>query len=164
MILYITRHAWAGHYGDPEWPDDSRRPLDSQGRRRLAKVAARLVECGYAPTLVATSPLVRCRQTAEILIKGLAGPAELVELDALQPGSDLESLVAWTAAQSARHDAIGWVGHAPDVGRMTAALVGIGGGWIRFAKAATAAIRFHDAPALGSGELGWLVTAKTLGC
>ena len=26
MDLYIIRHAWAGHFGDPAWPDDSQRP------------------------------------------------------------------------------------------------------------------------------------------
>ena len=39
MILYIIRHAWAGHYGDPQWPDDFRRPLSTAGKERFADFA-----------------------------------------------------------------------------------------------------------------------------
>lgn len=163
MILYILRHAWAGHYGDPEWPDDDRRPLDDEGRKRFPKVAEALAARGVAPGIIATSPLVRCRQTAELLAAAVGREPALVELEALRPGSDLPALVAWTAEQAKVHDEIAWVGHAPDVDRMTAALIGQGS-WIRLAKGAAAAVRFYDAPALATGELRWLVTAKMLGC
>ncbi|MBN2023488.1 MAG: histidine phosphatase family protein [Pirellulales bacterium] len=164
MILYITRHAWAGRFGDPDWPDDFERPLTNKGQARFAEVVLRLVERGYAPEIVATSPVVRCRQTAEIIVDGLPHRPDRVELDELKPGSDLEGLLRWTAAQAGEHRSVAWVGHAPDVGRLTASLIGQPGGWIRFAKAATAAIRFYDAPEPGAGELNWLVTAKMLGC
>ena len=163
MILYILRHAWAGHYGDPEWPDDAQRPLSPEGRKRFAEVAAALAARGASPGIIATSPLVRCRQTAELLAGAASPKTPIVELDALQPGSDLPALVAWTARQAKEHDEIAWVGHAPDVDRMTAALVGHAG-QIRLAKGAAAAIRFDNEIAIGGGELRWLVTAKILGC
>jgi len=163
MKLYIVRHAWAGHFGDPEWPDDFQRPLTKQGSERFARVVEKLVERGFAPEVVATSPLVRCRQTAERIVEGMDSRPELVELDELRPGSDLDGLVRWTAEQSREHSAVAWVGHAPDVGRLTATLIGQGG-WIRLAKGGVAAIRFYDAPEAGGGELRWLVTAKMVGC
>ena len=73
MILYVIRHAWAGHYGDPAWPDDSQRPLTDEGRQRFARVVAELVKRGFAPQRIATSPLVRCRQTA--LVERLPVPS-----------------------------------------------------------------------------------------
>ena len=163
MILYIIRHAWAGHFGDPAWPDDRRRPLTREGQERFAQVVRALVERGFAPEVVATSPLVRCRQTAERIVEGMDSRPELVELDELRPGSDLEGLVRWTAEQSERHSAVAWVGHAPDVGRLVAALIGQAG-WIRLAKGGVAAVHFYDTPEVGGGELRWLVTAKMLGC
>ncbi len=57
-----------------------------------------------------------------------------------------------------------WVGHAPDVGHLAAALVGDSGAAIRFAKGRIAAIEFPDIPRISQGELRWLVTAKLLGC
>jgi phosphohistidine phosphatase len=162
MDLYIVRHAWAVDRGDPEYPDDDLRPLTEDGKKRFAQVVAVLVERGLKPEIIATSPLVRCVETAHLLAAG-TGKAEVVELDELRPGSDVESLLHWSARQGRKHQRIAWVGHSPDVDRMTAALIGEGDSLLRFAKGGAAAIRFDDLPALGVGELQWLVTAKVLG-
>lgn len=164
MDLYIIRHAWAEQRDATRWPDDGQRPLTGAGCKRFAAMVGKLAERGVAPGVLATSPLVRCRQTAEILAEGLPSRPEVVELAALEPGSNLDALVAWTAARAKDHDQIGWVGHAPDVDRLCAALVGGDEAWIHFAKGAVAALRFDGPPEIGSGELRWLVTAKVLGC
>jgi len=164
MDLTIIRHAWAGHYGDPQWPDDDLRPLSPEGKKRFARMVAKLAGKEFAPQIIATSPLVRCRQTADIVAEGVPGGPEVVELDALEPASELDELIGWTVRQAEDCDRVAWVGHAPDVGHLTAALIGQSRGWIRFAKGAVAAIRFDDQIAPGEGELRWLVTAKILGC
>ena len=164
MDLFIIRHAWAGHFGDPAWPDDAKRPLSDEGRKRFAKVVHVLAERGFAPAVVATSPLVRCRQTAEIIARQIAGKPRLVARDELSPGSDLDKILAWTAAYAANEEQVAWVGHAPDVGELTAALIGDGSSNLDFAKGAVAAIEFDGLPTRRQGELRWLVTAKILGC
>jgi phosphohistidine phosphatase len=163
MDLYIVRHAWAAERDDSCWPDDDMRPLTAEGKERFAGVVKKLVGCGMTPGVIAVSPLVRCVETAQLLAAALDGP-KIVELDELRPGSDLQGLVRWTARQAAKHGRIAWVGHAPDVSHLVAALIGDGGSLIHFAKGAVAAIRFDGEPALGNGELQWLATAKTLGC
>ncbi len=160
--VYIIRHAWAEDRHLLQWPTDWERPLTRDGRRRFAAVVERLVEREFAPQIIATSPLVRCRQTAEIVAETAGGEPPIIGLDALQPGSDLRALLAWTANEAADCDQVAWVGHAPDVGRLAGRL--IGEGEMRFAKGAVAAVRFADRPAVGEGELRWLVTAKILGC
>ena len=97
-----------------------------------------------------------------LFFKHLADDARLVELDALRPGSDLAELVRWTASQN--EEAIAWVGHAPDVTDLAAALIGDSSAAIRFAKGAAAAIEFAGETEAGKGELNWLSTAKLLGC
>ncbi len=164
MDLFIIRHAWAGHYGDPAWPDDTQRPLSDEGGERFARMVASLAGRGLAPELIATSPMVRCVETARVLAEGVAGDAEVIARDELLPGGSLAELLAWTVRQSARHEQIAWVGHAPDVSQQAAALLGQGDGGIRFGKGAIAAIRFEGPPQLGGGQLRWLVTAKVLGC
>jgi phosphohistidine phosphatase len=164
MILYIIRHAWAGQFGDPQWPDDFQRPLTAEGKERFAQVVEVLAERGFRPEIVATSPLVRCRETAEIVARQGGERSRLVELDALRPDSDLEGLVAWTSSKARECREVAWVGHAPDVGEMTAALIGQTGASVRFAKGAVAAVGFEGRPRLGQGQLRWLVTAKMLGC
>ena len=163
MDLYLVRHAWAADRDDPQWPDDDLRPLTKEGQQRFADVVAKLVERGMKPETIAASPLVRCVETARLLAAGV-GKIKIVELDELRPGSDLAGMIAWTAREARKHEQIAWVGHSPDVDRMAAALIGSPDGLIRFAKGAVAAIRFDGPPALGGGELLWLVTAKVLGC
>lgn len=167
MILYIIRHAWAGHYGDPHWPEDFDRPLSTAGKQRFAEFAEKLAGRGFLPQVVATSPLVRCRQTADLVVGAVEKAGEprprLVELDALAPGGNRYELINWSEERSKEFDQIAWVGHAPAVGRLTASLIG-GRGEIRFAKGAVAAVRFPYTPDPGDGELRWLLTAKMLGC
>ncbi len=163
MDLYIVRHAWAGQRDDSRWPDDGMRPLTAEGKERFARVVSKLAGAGMAPGIIAASPLVRCVETAEILAAGLDGP-KIVKLDELRPGSDLQGLLKWTVRQAAKHEQIAWVGHAPDVDRLAAALIGDARALIHFAKGAVADVRFDAEPAVATGELQWLATAKLLGC
>lgn len=161
MRLYIIRHAWAGDPG-PEWPDDAERPLTDDGKRRFRQVVDALGERGFAPRLIVTSPYVRARQTADILVDRLEPTPELHVLDALRCGSDLNAALRWTAART--ESEVAWVGHMPDVAEMTAALIGDGGAALDFSKGAVAAVDFEGPPAAGAGVLRWFVTAKLLGC
>jgi phosphohistidine phosphatase len=163
MKLYIVRHGLAGEHGDPRYPDDRLRPLTDEGRKRFTAAMKQLADAGLAPQIVATSPLIRCRQTAEIVVERVHGKPKLVELSALEPGSNLDSLIQWTNDQ--RKEEVAWVGHAPDVSDLAAALVSDRGDTaVRFAKGAVACIAFDGEVAHGAGELQWLVTAKVLGC
>jgi phosphohistidine phosphatase len=162
MKLYIVRHGLAGEHGDPRYPDDRLRPLTDEGRKRFANTVKALEATGIKISLIATSPLVRCRQTAEILAERIGGKPRLVEMEALVPGSDLNSLIEWTNNQAV--DEVAWVGHAPDVSDLAGHLIARSYAQIRFAKGAVAAIEFDDLITRGGGELLWLVTAKILGC
>src|SRR5215510_672791 len=154
MFVYIARHAWAGDRGDPRWPDDSLRELTSEGIERYTKVVKLLADRGFEPAKIATSPYTRCRQTADIIAKYVAGNPTIEELAALEPGSDIDALIEWSNSQ---HGAdVCWVGHSPDVEDLAAELISDDGAHIRFAKGSVAAICFDDDPSAGGGELNWL--------
>lgn len=162
MLIYIARHAWAGHYGDPNWPDDSERPLTPEGIERYRDVVASLAGRGFAPQRIATSPYVRCVQTAELIAAELTDAPPIDELEDLAVGAELPPLLAWTA--SAGVETVCWVGHNPDVERLAAELIGDGYASLRFAKGSVAAIRFDaEVPLPGEGTLLWHATAKLLG-
>jgi phosphohistidine phosphatase len=135
--------------------------LEAKGAKRFRRVVERLAERGFEPALVATSPYVRCRQTAELVARHTARSPEVVELAALRPGSDFDELADWTRAHAAG-GSVCWVGHAPDVSLLAAKLMSDGAN-LRFAKGATAAIRFDGEVGRQCGELEWLATAKLLG-
>ena len=162
MDLYIIRHAWAADRDDPRWPDDDLRPLTDNGKKRFAEVVKKLAGHGVTPEIIATSPLVRCVETARLLAAE-SGKADVIELEELRPGGDVDALLHWTARQARQHQQIACVGHAPDVNRLTAVMIGDRDSSIHFAKGGVAGVRFDGVPALGGGELRWLVTAKVLG-
>lgn len=162
MFIYIARHAWAGHYGDPGWPDDSLRPLTPDGIERYQRVVEQLSGRGFAPERIVSSPYVRCAQTAELIADGIGAAVEVDYLEDLAPGARLEPLLDWTARADA--DSVCWVGHNPDVERLTSQLIGDGFLGIRFAKGSVAAVRFDGSPPEpGEGTLVWHATAKLLG-
>ena len=161
MFVYLARHAWAGHSGDPGWSHDSLRELSPEGAERYARVVEALARRGFAPRRIATSPYARCRQTAQLIARHVPGGPTIDELESLEPGSVLEDLVTWTNEQGGVD--VCWVGHNPDMQWLAAALVGDGTASIRLAKGAVAAVRFDGGAFPGVGELCWLATAKSLG-
>jgi phosphohistidine phosphatase len=163
MFLFIARHAWAGEFGDPRWPHDSLRELTPDGIERYTKVVQALADRGFNPDCIATSPYIRCRQTADIIAKYTANKPTIDELTALACGSEIEPLLEWSREHSRNNENICWVGHSPDVEHLAGELMGDGAANIRFAKGAVAAIDFEDDVDIGAGELYWLTTAKLLG-
>jgi len=157
-LLYIVRHAHAGEHGDPRFADDSLRPLTSKGRKQFGRVVNALINNGVEPSIVATSPLVRCRQTADMLVEALDPAPGLIELESLAPGSDLDKLIAWSNARAVEQ--LAWVGHAPDVDKLTTQLVGMRAGAVSISKGSVVAIQFDGPVAIGQGELVWFVTPK----
>lgn len=75
MPLFLVRHAKAGKRSkwleDPaNNNDDRKRPLDDKGILQAAALADRLTD--FAPTLLLSSPFMRCMQTLEPLRTNLA--------------------------------------------------------------------------------------------
>jgi phosphohistidine phosphatase len=161
MILYIIRHAWAFDRDENRWPDDGERPLTKEGRKRFKRLLKTLNEDEFNPGVIAASPLVRCRETAELVAKHSTGEPRIQCVEALAPGSDLSALLHWTSLQSEQK--VAWVGHSPDVEHLAGALLGGTESSVRFAKGAIAAIQFEGQASRGAGQLMWLMTAKAVG-
>lgn len=159
MIVYVVRHAWAEDHNAALYPDDDLRPLSAKGEKRFRRVVKRLVKRGFDPRRIATSPLLRCRQTADLIAKFAPHEPSPEALDDLKPGGRLEPLLAWTA--ECPEGDVAWVGHAPDVEELTASLIG-GEAALHFAKGAVAAVEFTGRVAAGQGLLLWLATAELL--
>lgn len=118
--LYLVRHGVAEERG-PAWPDDTLRPLTGRGQSRFARAAAGFMRLGDPPDLILTSPLVRARQTAELL--SLAADGVAVErMDALSPGRPPAAIL--TKLRRIRAERVALVGHEPDLGQLAAILLG----------------------------------------
>ena len=157
--LYIVRHAIAGERG-PEFPDDTRRPLTEDGIARFRKVVAGLADLGVEPDVVLSSPLVRARQTADLLSKGLRGHPAVVETGALAPDATLEALMT-ELRRHARQGAIALVGHEPRLGEITARLLGCPGR-LEFRKGGVCRLDVDRFPPTGPARLQWFAPPKLL--
>src|ERR1700691_4972564 len=113
MELLIIRHAIAFERDRHRWRDDAARPLSPAGMRRARKAAAGLKEISKAPQLLLTSPLVRARQTAQILTD-VAGWPESEEAPELSPGQSASAVLALLG--KVRGKLVAVVGHQPELG------------------------------------------------
>lgn len=72
--LILVRHAHALSAWEARVQTDGERPLSPEGLEKARAAAQAIARLGYAPETVFTSPLVRARQTAEILASELHAP------------------------------------------------------------------------------------------
>src|SRR5471032_563126 len=83
--LFLVRHAIAAERGEA-WPDDAKRPLTSKGIARMREVARGLTALGVEIEVVLTSPLLRARQTTDVLVEVLKPLPAVVVTATLAPG------------------------------------------------------------------------------
>lgn len=112
MHLLFIRHGIAADREDfaRTGADDDQRPLTGRGRGRTRRAMRGLATLVDEVDLVATSPLVRARQTAEIVAAELGRP-RIAETEVLRPGADPRQLVGWLSARS--EGTVALVGHEP---------------------------------------------------
>lgn len=153
------RHAVAAERGSA-WPDDNVRPLTPDGASKFRKEVEGLAAFGVEIDIILTSPLVRCRQTADLLAAGLPGKPRVQAIDALAPGAGHSAVIA-EVARIAKRPRIALVGHEPDMGVLAARLIGARKP-IQFRKGAVCRIDLDSLPPGGPGQLRWFATPRML--
>lgn len=156
MELYFLRHGIAA---DADGSGDAARPLTSEGKERMRREAATLKAIGLDVDVVVTSPLVRARQTAEIVAEALDLRKRVVEDPRLGPGFDPERL-AGILADHRDAGSVLLVGHEPTFSRTIAQLIG-GDVALDVKKGSLARVDLPDPKRL-RGTLVWLVPPKVL--
>src|SRR5262245_30339640 len=157
--LYLVRHGVAEARGDA-WPDDSKRPLTERGVARLRKSAKALSRLGVSIDIVLTSPLVRTRQTADILAAAFNPRPAVVNVDALAPGGSQASVLT-ELEKHVRRGRIAIVGHEPGIGELAGRLAGMRHA-LEFKKGAVCRIDVDTLPPKGAGMLRWFLTPKLM--
>lgn len=158
MDICLLRHGIAADVGG-KVKNDSERPLTSEGIAAMEEEARGLRKLDIQFDAILTSPLVRARQTAEIVAEFLHDEDKLDVCEALGiPGSMpgvLKALRNYDMTTS-----ILLVGHQPDLGKLAGHLIGIDKLWLPFKKGGLCRLeveRLHPTP---YGELRWFLTPK----
>jgi phosphohistidine phosphatase SixA len=110
--VFLVRHAEAAP-GEP----DELRPLTAGGRDAARALGERLAT--EAPNAVVSSPLLRARETAELIAR--ACRIEATADEGLAPGATTDAL---RNATSEKGDTVVAVGHQPDCGDIVFELTG----------------------------------------
>ena len=145
MRLYFLRH------GEADWPNwdrsDDERPLTERGKKEMRKVAKFLRELDVPLDDIVSSPLVRARQTADIVAKRF--DLHVREHQALGAGFSVAALKSISQEYPVDHLMI--VGHEPSFSRVIGELTG---GDCKMSKGGVALVDLD--PGEMRGRLLWL--------
>jgi phosphohistidine phosphatase len=162
MKLYIVRHAIAAPRGTPGIQDDER-PLTEEGIRKMRQAAEGLRILDYVPELILSSPLIRARQTAEILFEAFGKNIKIKILEALAPSAGRKDLYRSLEPYEEKLKSLMLVGHQPSLGEMAGEIAwGSPDFFIELKKGGACAIeleRFGEPP---QGSLVALLTPSIL--
>lgn len=156
---YLIRHAIAEARGD-EWPDDTQRPLSSDGVRKMRRAVEGLAALGVELDLIVSSPLLRAVQTADLVANGLPSRPRIITLPALAPGG-APSITAGALRVVGRAQTVAIVGHEPDLGELAAWMLGTASP-IPFRKGAVCCLDVDRWPPEPPAHLVWFATPKML--
>lgn len=157
--IYLVRHAVAAERGDA-WPDDDQRPLTPRGIARFTEVVNGLVALGLELDEIFTSPLVRARQTAQLLAAGVGGSPKVKLLAGLSPGHAPAAVVAQMCRVAAGRR-IALVGHESGLGELAGHLIGAGRA-LPFKKGGVCRVDIESLTRRRPGTLIWFATPKLL--
>jgi phosphohistidine phosphatase len=144
--IHLFRHGIALDLEDPSCPTDPERPLTDKGRAKTRAAALGMMALDLVPDLLVVSPYLRARQTAEIVIDALdCGDVETLVEDALVPLANPESVSTRLREHvgDARPPVTLCVGHAPNLDRVLAHLVGADEPFTQLKKAGLASVQLR---------------------
>ena len=150
MRLYFLRHGIAEDHAINR--PDAQRALTPEGIAKTEALARRLADFEVKPHIIYSSPLVRARQTAEIVARHGGFP---MEISNLVSAGRLDGHAVQNLVDEHDHDReIMFVGHEPDFSETVSYI--IGGGNITMKKGGLARIDLYSQHPL-HGTLVWLL-------
>jgi phosphohistidine phosphatase len=160
--LFLIRHADALALGERGITEDAERPLSEKGEQQCAVAAKGLARAGVRLDRLYTSPLLRARQTADLLVAAWASAGLAVETcEELEPNTKPRKLSRFLLKQPGER--VGLVGHMPHLADVAAWLIGSKKAQIEIAKSGVVCLTCGDAPGKGMATLQWVVTPAWYG-
>lgn len=164
MNLYLMRHGIAVAADDPNTTQDNDRPLTQKGIKRMRRAARGVARLKLPFDGILTSPVLRARQTAEIIANRLGMEAAVEAVSGLAPESTVEQLLfSVTRFRERQHLLL--VGHEPLLSKtMSCLLLGSAGQSIEIEmrKGSLCRIEIDGLAATGQGILHWHLAPKQL--
>jgi phosphohistidine phosphatase len=160
MDLYMLRHGKAER--PQKGQEDSERRLTAAGKKEIRDIARWMQREGIGFDLIASSPLVRARETGKIIARILGLKNRAVTWEDLAPGGDPET-VCYAAAQSGDNGIILIIGHEPALSGLIGKIISRDGtAAVMVMKGGLARVTDFSFDSYPSGVLQGLLTAKQM--
>ena len=161
LDLYLIRHGLAGEHGS--YANDHERPLTDEGFQKTRQIAKRLHALSLQFDIILTSPLVRARQTADLLLEAKLAPTLQVAPE-LAPDGSLYEWLAWLKSKrSSETKALALVGHEPNLSLWAETLLwGKTNGVLTLKKAGVLGLTLPEQTPIGNSTLFWLTPPRFL--
>lgn len=157
MQLLVIRHAIAVE-AEANSPD-AERALTDKGRRRMKEIAAGLLSLVPELDVIASSKLVRARETAAIVAQNYR--LDPIFIDELAPGAPLGRLLEWLAVE--RASTVAMVGHEPGLSTFASWLISARPeSHLVLKKGGACLLEFAGRVDPGAATLHWLLTPAQL--
>lgn len=162
MRLILIRHAKAEDRDSSKYPDDGLRPLTAQGNDEQMAISKALNRIGVRLDFVACSPLVRARETAEILAEGIEWEGTIEVASVWGMDFTVDRVIRWLQ-RFPMTATVACVGHEPDMSELAAALLVTDDHFtVTFKKSAVMGIDFDDRVEQGRGTLVYFLPPKMI--
>jgi phosphohistidine phosphatase len=162
LHIYLLRHGIAAPLNEENRFNDARRALTPDGLAKMREACLGLKRLGVTFDLVASSPLVRAKQTAEIVVGTLRIGEPIQEWDELTPDGSIGGVMRQLQKYEKRASPL-LVGHQPFMGLLACFLIfGSNKISLDFKKGGICCIRVDEVPPQFAGELVWMLPPKIL--
>jgi phosphohistidine phosphatase len=140
---------------------DEARPLTAEGKKRMKKAAAGLRRLIPQIHTLASSPLLRAVQTAQVIAR-VYGLPESIQTEMLAPNTPPEMLLDWAQIHSA-DGPLALVGHEPDLSCWVGwLLTGESRAILHLKKGGVCLLAFSGQLTAGEATLRWALTPRQL--
>jgi phosphohistidine phosphatase len=163
MNIYLMRHGIAVAADQPGIESDDTRPLTPKGIKRMRRAARGLRRLKPPFDALLASPLLRARQTAEIVADALGLEAQLEEIYELAPESSVDHLISGLSRFKSKEHVL-LVGHNPLLGHIFSFLISGQNVSVEayLKKGGLCRIEIDGLPPGTPGRLHWFLTPKQL--
>jgi phosphohistidine phosphatase len=163
LNLYILRHGIAVERGTPGYTNDADRPLTPEGKRKLWQITKAMAALEPRFDLILSSPYLRARQTAEIVVAAFKARKKLQFCDHLTPDGNTKKLVEFLKSLRPWPESVLLVGHEPYLSELISLLVaGDGSFFLTLKKGGLVKLTAESLRPGRCARLEWLLTPKQM--
>ena len=162
MNIHLLRHGIAAPLAEENDFRDEKRRLTPEGELKLRRAGQGLKLLQVSFDLIASSTLIRARETAEIIAEVLKHKPPIDIWEELEPEGTAESVCSRLHAHFEKRSLL-LVGHQPSIGILASFLLtGNSNRSLPFKKGSIYSLELTELPPLSVCNLNWVLSSRML--